>query len=95
MKEHIDWREFARCVTSVDSPTPEQFFHENTGDNDPCIKCCTQCPVRQLCLNYAIENSIPYGIWGGMLPTQRAKLIRRNHEGFLRLQKRAQKLGLT
>lgn len=26
---------------------------------------CAACPVRERCLDYAIANRIPHGIWGG------------------------------
>jgi len=27
---------------------------------------CAKCPVRELCLDYAIRNDEKHGIWGGM-----------------------------
>ncbi len=32
---------------------------------------CTTCPCREECLNYALENKITYGMWGGLTPEER------------------------
>lgn len=32
---------------------------------------CEQCPVRQRCLDYAVETGETEGMWGGMTPEQR------------------------
>lgn len=40
-------------------------------------KLCDACPVRQLCLDYALQNNIRHGIWGGMSPLERAAVRRR------------------
>lgn len=37
---------------------------------------CGKCPIRQLCLDYAITAGETYGVWGGMSPAER-KAIRR------------------
>ncbi|MBY4208040.1 WhiB family transcriptional regulator [Rhodococcus fascians] len=35
---------------------------------------CAACPVRQSCLDHALECGEPYGVWGGLSPTERARL---------------------
>lgn len=37
---------------------------------------CAVCPVRQLCLEYALAQPEPYGIWGGMDEQERDRLLR-------------------
>lgn len=32
------------------------------------------CPVRQICLAYAIERKEPHGVWGGFTERQRRRL---------------------
>jgi len=32
---------------------------------------CGQCPVRRECLNFALENDLKEGIWGGLTETER------------------------
>lgn len=35
---------------------------------------CAGCPVRKECLDYALENEMEYGIWGGTSPTERRRM---------------------
>ena len=37
---------------------------------------CRRCPVAQECLEYALEESEKYGIWGGKSERQRRRLRR-------------------
>lgn len=37
---------------------------------------CASCPVRTLCLDYALAQPEPYGIWGGMDEQEREQLLR-------------------
>jgi WhiB family redox-sensing transcriptional regulator len=41
---------------------------------------CATCPVRELCLEHALENRPPDGIWGGLTPIERHRLIRRRQK---------------
>lgn len=36
---------------------------------------CRDCPVRQRCLNWALDNEIMYGVWGGQSPKDRERLL--------------------
>jgi len=42
---------------------------------------CALCPVRAQCLDYALQNSIKYGIWGGLNKEERARERRRRARG--------------
>ena len=55
--------------------------------NDSCIRValaiCVTCPVRDRCLDFALEHNEREGIWGGLLPTARlrvAVLKRERHQ---------------
>ena len=37
---------------------------------------CATCPVVALCLEYALAQPEPYGIWGGLDEQEREKLLR-------------------
>ena len=37
---------------------------------------CARCPVREECLEYALRNREPHGIWGGLNEVERKALIR-------------------
>ena len=39
-------------------------------------KMCAVCPVKNLCLEYALTNNERYGLWGGMSPEDRKNLVR-------------------
>jgi WhiB family redox-sensing transcriptional regulator len=38
------------------------------------IRICEQCPVRQVCRRYALENGEKFGVWGGLTETERRRL---------------------
>lgn len=38
---------------------------------------CAHCPVSEECREYAIDNHIDHGIWGGMTEKERTRLRRR------------------
>jgi len=42
---------------------------------------CNTCPVKAPCLEYALSNYIPHGIWGGMSERQRRSIRRRRNLG--------------
>lgn len=67
------WREDAACLDH-----PAEWFtgpHE-PGDTRRAIDVCTTCPVKQPCLEAAlqIEVSADLGVWGGTTPAARRRL---------------------
>lgn len=66
-----DWRTKAACLTA-DS---EQFFIENDDEEIRNAKAiCGGCPVREQCLDFALEANINHGIYGGKSPRQRKRI---------------------
>lgn len=43
-------------------------------------KICKGCIERKECLEYAIKEEIPYGIWGGKTPTERGQNLPRDEK---------------
>lgn len=43
---------------------------------------CAGCPVRAECLEYALRNREPHGIWGGLNESERKALIRSRERGI-------------
>lgn len=72
-----DWRLQAAC-RPLDS---ELFFPDRavygSGDVIRAKAVCRECPVRELCLQAALEGRERVGIWGGLTPQERAQLHRR------------------
>jgi len=69
----VHWMDFAKC-TEVD---PELFFPEldSVWRAHAAKKICGGCLVKQECLDYALLNRFRDGIWGGLSPTQRNRLL--------------------
>lgn len=74
----VDWRAFARCKAQ-----PETFrIIEDEDGNEPNYPtaeqalCCQLCPVRTVCLEYALDANEQAGVWGGMTTYQRRLLSR-------------------
>lgn len=39
------------------------------------IEKCNECPIRGECLEYALENDMKFGVWGGLTSKQRSILL--------------------
>lgn len=37
---------------------------------------CDNCPVQQTCLEYALDNNLTHGIWGGTTGRERKLMLR-------------------
>lgn len=70
------WTVDALCAQT----DPEVFFPEKSGTTKPAKRICDGCPVRQQCLDYALDNEEPFGIWGGLSVRERRALIRARRE---------------
>jgi WhiB family redox-sensing transcriptional regulator len=40
---------------------------------------CARCPVRSACLEYALDNGLDHGVFGGVTERERRNLARRSH----------------
>jgi WhiB family redox-sensing transcriptional regulator len=65
--------EFAKCKNNKEI----DFFPTTTSDSKIAQKFCKDCPVKMSCLEYALQENILHGVWGG-LPTNARLRIRRN-----------------
>lgn len=45
---------------------------------------CLDCPVRQACLDYALERTIWHGVWGGLTEHERKNLVVRERRARAR-----------
>lgn len=70
-----DWTVDARCRGSeVDT-----FFARSLPEAREAIKLCQRCNVKQDCLDYAVDEGIEIGVWGGLTERQRRAYARRSH----------------
>ena len=68
----FSWSDHAACKGL---PT-DMFFPErgnNTTERKIIKELCGGCEVQTKCLNFAIENSVTYGIWGGLTTNERRR----------------------
>ena len=51
---------------------------EESYDTEDAVKFaevfCSDCPVRKMCLEYALKNNEDHGVWGGRTPEERFKM---------------------
>ena len=60
---------------------PEAFFAESPADVEWAKSLCAQCPVRQKCLDGALERGEPWGVWGGQLFVNGVVVARKRPRG--------------
>ena len=69
----MEWTDQARCRGT----DPDQFFVRGSAQARQAIKVCSRCTVRDACLQYAIDNEVDFGVWGGLTERQRRAHQRR------------------
>jgi WhiB family redox-sensing transcriptional regulator len=77
-----DWRHEAACRDE----DPELFFPVSemgpgARQAEAAKAVCARCPVRAQCLEYALDNGLDYGIFGGTTERERRGLLRRSRSG--------------
>jgi WhiB family redox-sensing transcriptional regulator len=80
-----DWRDDANCRTT----DPEIFFPSGRGGQvaemeRQAKKVCGRCPVREECLDAALEDGDYTGVRGGLTEAERRGMIRNGPTAFLR-----------
>ena len=56
---------------------PNTFFPSDGVGVDRARKICATCPVSAPCLEYALENHIDHGVWGGCSERERRRIAKR------------------
>jgi WhiB family transcriptional regulator, redox-sensing transcriptional regulator len=67
-----DWRTAGACAQA----DPDLFFPISSAGRAlvqiaKAKAICAACPVRQPCLEFALEHDLVHGIWGGTTPAER------------------------
>ena len=75
------WMGFAACAEVGD----DFWFPEKGGSSKAAKSVCMRCEVRGACLDYALDERIPHGIWGAKSERERREILRerREHEAIL------------
>ena len=80
VKVKTAWREEAACK-GLDTGI---FFPLSDAEAGPAKLVCAGCPVRDLCLEWALASRQEDGVWGGMTDNERRRLRRRRRDAARR-----------
>lgn len=72
METQHTWWAKANCLDA----DPEMFFPVAGNNGLDAQKVCAQCTVVDECLQYAVDNEIEEGVWGGMSAAKRLRMRR-------------------
>ncbi len=68
-----DWMTKGKCR----DVSPSVFFPHNGVGVERARRVCAGCPVKELCLEYALAQRIDHGVWGGASERERRRIARR------------------
>jgi WhiB family redox-sensing transcriptional regulator len=74
-----DWMAQGKC-REMD---PAFFFPSDGLGVQEAQRICAQCTVTEECLQYALDNRIDHGVWGGRSERERRRLQRRRRAALL------------
>ena len=73
METDNDWMATGNCREEP----PATFFPNDGVGVEVAKRICATCPVSERCLDYALENRIDHGVWGGASERERRRILRR------------------
>jgi WhiB family redox-sensing transcriptional regulator len=62
---NMDWQKDAACSLPANKDKIEYFFSKEPSEKYEAKNLCFSCPVRDKCLQWALEHRQIHGIWGG------------------------------
>jgi hypothetical protein len=62
---------------------PLDFYPEHPSGYAHALAICHSCPIEQDCLEWALNSRQSFGVWGGVTPDERDRMIR-NAQRFSR-----------
>jgi WhiB family transcriptional regulator, redox-sensing transcriptional regulator len=73
MPEGMEWMLQAKCRGA----TAQEFFPSDGSGVERAMRVCDGCPVKSDCLEYALEQRIEHGVWGGASERERRRILKR------------------
>jgi WhiB family redox-sensing transcriptional regulator len=55
---------------------PTTFFPSDGVGVQVAAAICSDCPVKEQCLEHALRNRIDHGVWGGASERQRRRILK-------------------
>ncbi len=59
---------------------PGVFFPSDGVGVEVARRICATCPVKEPCLEYALEQRIDHGVWGGCSERERRRILKRRRD---------------
>ena len=56
--------------------SPSTFFPSDGVGVEAARRVCEGCPVKGQCLEYALDNRIDHGVWGGTSERERRRILK-------------------
>ena len=56
---------------------PEMWFSHDAEEIAHAKAICSRCPMRDACLQAALDFGDKEGVWGGLTPDERGRLVRK------------------
>ena len=76
------WMAYGHCAHRP----PSLFFPSDGVGVVVARRICADCPVKDLCLEYALSHRIDHGVWGGCSERERRRILKRRRlEAAMRL----------
>lgn len=69
-----DWKLEGACA-GLEPALADRLFYGGGGNTAAAQRICAGCPIRNRCLETALRSREEFGIWGGLTPEHRWKLM--------------------
>lgn len=67
-----EWMAQGSCADK----SPSLFFPSDGVGVEVAKRVCVDCPVKSMCLEYALDNRIDHGVWGGTSERERRRILK-------------------
>ena len=89
MASNQEWQDLAACREIA----VELFFPPAEQESEVAKAVCSDCTVRQPCLEFALAEGERFGIWGGLTSQERRSLAARRRKARLAAPTAAEAFG--